>query len=262
MLKCCSLYSGSTGNSFFVQSDSTKILIDVGVSLRKIENALSSLNVTLKNIDAILITHEHIDHVKSLPTISKKYNIPIYTNEKTWESIVNTNNIVTNNNIIFKNEENFEIGDLKILPFSTPHDAADPCGFNISDGNKKISIATDLGNMNSKIFKHLENSSFVMLESNYDPEVLKFSSYPYPLKRRIAGPTGHMENRATGQAICKLIDSGLKDVLLIHLSKENNFPELAYKTVVEEIQKGNFSENAININVAPRDNPSSLFLVS
>ncbi len=221
-----------------------------------------SLNIDFKNIHAILITHEHIDHTKSLSTIAKKYNIPIYTNEKTWNAIINNNNINSNNNIIFNNEESFEIGNLKIFPFSTPHDAADPCGFNISDGNKKISIATDLGNMNSKILKHLENSSFIMLESNYDPEVLKFSSYPYSLKRRIAGPNGHLENRATGQTICKLIDSGLKDALLIHLSKENNFPELAYKTVLEEIQKGNFSENSININIAPRDNPSSLFLVS
>jgi len=221
-----------------------------------------SLNVKLENINAILITHEHIDHTKSLSTIAKKYNIPIYANEKTWKAIINNNNITSNNNIIFKNEEDFEIGDLRVFPFSTPHDAVDPCGFNISNGNKKISIATDIGNMNSQILKHLENSSFVMLESNYDPEILKISSYPYSLKRRIAGPNGHLENRTTGQTICKLIDTGLKDALLIHLSKENNFPELAYKTVIEEIQKGNFNENSININVAPRDNPSSLFWVS
>lgn len=116
--------------------------------------------------------------------------------------------------------------------------------------------------MNSKILKHLENSSFIMLESNYDPEVLKFSSYPYSLKKRISGPNGHLENQRAGQTICKLMNSGLKDALLIHLSKENNFPELAYKTVIEEIQKSNLNENSININVAPRDNPSSLFLVS
>ena len=221
-----------------------------------------SLNIKLENINAILITHEHIDHTKSLATISKKYNIPIYTNEKTWNAITKNTNLKSNNNIIFKNEEKFEIGNLKIFPFSTPHDAADPCGFNISDNNKKISIATDIGNMNSKILKHLENSSFVMLEANYDPEVLKFSSYPYSLKRRISGPNGHLENQKAGQTICKLINSGLKDALLIHLSKENNFPELAYKTVVEEIQKGNFNENSVNIIVAPRNNPSSLFLVS
>jgi len=220
-----------------------------------------SIQINLENINAILITHEHIDHTKSLTTIAKKYNIPIYTNQKTWDAILKNNNIISNNNIIFKNEESFEIGDLKIFPFSTPHDAADPCGFNISDGIKKISIATDIGNMNSNILRYLENSSFVMLESNYDPEVLKLSSYPYSLKRRISGPNGHLENQKAGETICKLMNSGLKDALLIHLSKENNFPELAYKTIIDEIQKNNLNINSINLNVAPRDNPSSMFLV-
>ena len=221
-----------------------------------------SINLTFNDIDAILITHEHIDHIKSLPLIVKKYNIPIYTNEKTWNAITQILSVNSTSHQLFENEINFKIGDLDILPFPIPHDAADPCGFNISDGTKKISIATDLGNVDSKIFKYLEKSSFIMLESNYDSEVLKFSPYPYLLKKRISGPNGHLENQATGQTICKLISSGLKDALLIHLSKENNFPELAYKTVLEEIQRGNFDENSININVAPRDNPSALFLVS
>jgi len=221
-----------------------------------------SLNMNLQNINAILITHEHIDHTKCLPLIAKKYKTPIYINEKTWKALNKNNDINSSNNIIFKNENEFKIGNLSIFPFSTPHDAADPCGFNISDGKKKISIATDLGNINSNIMKYLENSSFVMLEANYDPEVLKFSSYPYSLKRRIAGPNGHLENQRAGQTICKLINSGLKDALLIHLSKENNFPDLAYKTVIEELEKSNLNENSINLNIAPRDNPSNLFCVS
>lgn len=155
-----------------------------------------------------------------------------------------------------------KFGNLEIFPFPTPHDAADPCGFNISDGIKKITIATDLGNITPEILKYMKDTSFLMLESNYDSEVLKFSSYPYSLKRRIAGPMGHLENSISGQTICKLIDSGLKDVLLIHLSKENNFPELAYRTIIEELEKNKFNSSAINLNIAPRDNPSSLFLVS
>ena len=230
--------------------------------LEKLTLLYGSLEINFKDIDAILITHEHIDHTKSLPLIAKKYNIPIYINKKTWEAVNKNNNIVSNNIIIFENEKEFTINNLIIFPFSTPHDAADPCGFNISDGKRKISIATDLGTINPKIIKHLENSSFIMLESNYDPEILKFSSYPYSLKRRISSPNGHLENRITGQTICKLIDSGLKDVLLIHLSKENNFPELAYKTVIEELEKNNFNENSINLNIAPRDNPSTWFSVS
>lgn len=218
--------------------------------------------IKLENIDGILITHEHIDHTKALSLISKKYDIPIFTNKKTWIAITKNKNIISNNNKTFVNGQSFEIGNLKIFPFSTPHDAADPCGFNISDGIKKISIATDIGNMTPDILSHLANSSFVMLESNYDPEVLKFSPYPYSLKRRISGPNGHLENQKAGQTICKLMNTGLTDVLLIHLSKENNFPELAYKTVMEEIQKNNLNTNSINVNIAPRDNPSSMFLVS
>ena len=211
--------------------------------LEKLTLLYGSLEINFKDIDAILITHEHIDHTKSLPLIAKKYNI------------------VSNNIIIFENEKEFTINNLIIFPFSTPHDAADPCGFNISDGKRKISIATDLGTINPKIIKHLENSSFIMLESNYDSNVLQYSSYPYLLKKRISGPNGHLENAVAGQTIAHLINTGLKNALLIHLSKENNFPELAYKTVVEELQKQNFLENTISLQIAPRDFPSSLFQV-
>ena len=262
MLKCCSLYSGSTGNSFFVQTEDTKLLIDAGVSCKKIETALDSLNVHPSDIDAVLVTHEHIDHTKSIGMLSKKYNIPIYTNEKTWQALLDSNAKLTDADIhFFDNDKKFELNDLKIYPFSTPHDAVNPCGFNIFKDKKKISIATDLGHISNDIIKNLENSSCVMLEANYDSNVLKYSSYPYLLKKRIAGPNGHLENCITGKTIAHLIKSGLENALLIHLSKENNFPELAYKTVVEELQKQNIMENSISLNVAPRDLPSSLFQV-
>lgn len=262
MLKCCSLYSGSTGNSFFVQTEDTKILIDAGVSCKKIENALESLNVSPNEIDAVLLTHEHIDHTKSIGMISKKYGTPIYANFETWTALLNSNDKLANSDIhYFDNDKSFTLNDLKIFPFSTPHDAANPCGFNIFKDKKKISIATDLGHISNNIIKNLENSSFLMLESNYDSNVLKYSSYPYLLKKRIAGPNGHLENCITGKTIAHLIKSGLENALLIHLSKENNFPELAYKTVVEELQKQNLAENSISLNVAPRDLPSTLFQV-
>ena len=263
MLSCCSLYSGSTGNSFFVQTENTKILIDAGVSCKKIECALESLNLSPNDIDAILITHEHIDHTKSIGILSSKYNIPIYTNNKTWNSLLSQHSKLNNSKVnFFENNNEFKLNDLKIFPFSTPHDAANPCGFNIFKDNKKISIATDLGHISDNVIKCLENSSLLMLESNYDSNVLQYSSYPYKLKMRISGPNGHLENSITGKTISHLIDTGLEKALLIHLSKENNFPELAYKTVVEELQKNNYLENTISLNVAPRDFPSPLFQVS
>lgn len=189
MFNFCSLYSGSTGNCLFIESDKTKLLIDVGVSAKKIIDALTSINVSIENIDAILITHEHIDHTKSLHTISNKYNIPVFANTETWDSLPEQcNKIESSLKNYFTVSEKFCINDLEIIPFSIPHDAANPCGFNIYNSSRKISIATDLGHMNQSILSHLKNSNFVMLESNYDPSVLKCSSYPYLLKKRIDGP--------------------------------------------------------------------------
>jgi len=189
MFNFCSLYSGSTGNCLFIESDKTKILIDVGVSAKKVIDALTSINVCIEKIDAILVTHEHIDHTKALHTIANKYNIPIYANIETWNALpVQCNKINETLKNYFNVSEKFCIKDLEIIPFEIPHDAANPCGFNIYNLGKKISIATDLGHINKNILAHLKNSNFVLLESNYEPSVLQYSSYPYLLKKRINGP--------------------------------------------------------------------------
>ena len=154
--------------------------------------------------------------------------------------------------------ESFKVGDFEIFPFSTPHDAADPCGFNIYYNNKKISIATDIGHVSEKLIGYLQNSNSILLESNYDPEILKYSHYPYLLKQRISGDTGHLSNAMAGKVLANLYNSGLKNALLIHLSKENNFPELAYETVHNEI----LNCKGITLDVAPMDNPSKFFEVS
>lgn len=261
MLKCCSLYSGSSGNSFFIQTENTNILIDVGVSCKKIETALNSnFNLGLNNIDAIFITHEHIDHTKSLNLISSKYNLPVFASKGTWKALgEKVNKISTENKNTFDLDKSFNFKDLRIFPFSTPHDASEPCGFNIYNGNSKISIATDLGHIDDKILDNLKKSSFVMLESNYEPNILKMSSYPYNLKKRISSSQGHLSNKDASETISKLVNYGLKDVLLIHLSKENNVPEIAYETAKEKLKNNNFSLENINLNVAPRDNPSKIF---
>ncbi len=259
MLKFCSLYSGSTGNSLYVQSDCSKILIDAGESAKKIENALSSISVNISDLDGILVTHEHSDHVKSLGTISKKYNIPVFANNETWDAMPKQKDkIEEKNQKHFNVSEKFNIGDLEILPFSIPHDAANPCGFNIFNNSSKLSIATDLGHMTKDIISKLENSSFLLLESNYDPQILKLCSYPYLLKERIAGPNGHLSNIMAGKTISYLLKYGLKEVMLGHLSKENNFPELAYQTVTQELINNNYDENSFSLSVASRFNPSKI----
>ena len=174
--------------------------------------------------------------------------------QKQKEKIKNNENIKS-----FNINETFNINDIEINPFSIPHDAANPCGFNFYYKKYKMSVATDIGHMTNDIIENLENSSFILLESNYDNNILKCSRYPYSLKQRISGPNGHLSNDLAGKTISYLKKTGLKTAILGHLSKENNFPELAYKTVVEELINNSIDENDINISVATRYKSTPLF---
>lgn len=256
MFKFCNLYSGSSGNCSFVESDNTKLLIDCGVSSKKIEEALNSINVNLSDINGILITHEHSDHVQALGTICKKYNIPIYATSSTFTNI--NKNIPDNIKNSFKNNEKFEIGDIKIFPFKIPHDAADPCGFNLFNNNKKLTIATDIGHIDNKIMHNLDESDFLFLEANYEPNMLRCSRYPYSLKMRILGPNGHLSNDEAGVTISELVKCGVHNIMLAHLSEHNNFPELAYQTVIDEIISKNIDTDKLKLLVADRYKPNDV----
>lgn len=262
MLNFCSLYSGSSGNSLFVQSDNTKILIDCGVSSKKIEEALKSIDVDVSSIDAILLTHEHDDHVKGLSTFASKFNLPVYASNNTFDNMKRSIAKIDEKNLkTFHVDDKFLIGDLKISPFSIPHDAANPCGFSIENVNKKISIATDIGHMTNQILKQLEGSSFVLLESNYDTSVLKYCSYPFNLKARISGPTGHLSNEIASKTISYLFKNGLKSAMLGHLSKNSNFPELAYQTALDELISNNINTDLVSLSIASRDYPGKLLKI-
>jgi len=258
-LKFCSLYSGSTGNSLFVQGNETKILVDAGVSAKKVTEALESIGEDIKEINAVIVTHEHIDHIKSIGTLSKKYNIPIYANLGTWNGIENEKSVIEiENKNYFKIGEEFEIGDLKIKPFATSHDAMDSCGFSIEHDGKKISIATDLGQVTKEVMNNLKKSKFILLEANYEPEVLRCCGYPYIIKKRIAGERGHLSNNDAGNTISKLVEDGLQNVMLGHLSKESNFPELAFNSVANELMQNGINIKNLELNVASRLEPSQV----
>ena len=259
MLNFCSLYSGSSGNCLFVESENTRLLIDAGVSLKKIENGLESLNIPASSIDGILVTHEHSDHIQSLGNLSKKFNLPVFANSQTFDAMSKQTEKISSENIKkFNIDEKFSIKDIEINSFSIPHDAANPCGFTLFSGDKKISIATDIGHMSNNILKNLEGSEFILLESNYDENVLKCSKYPFYLKKRIAGPNGHLPNSMAGKVINYLIHDNLKIAMLGHLSKQSNFPELAYQTVVDEILSSGTNIDKIQLSVASRDNVGKL----
>ena len=247
------------GNCLYVESENTKLLIDAGVSLKKIEKGLETLNISPSSLDGILVTHEHSDHIQSLGNLSKKFNLPVYANSETFDNMSKQTDKISAENIKkFKVAEKFEIKDLEINPFSIPHDAANPCGFNISNNSDKISIATDIGHMTNDILKQLEDSKFILLESNYDTEVLKYSKYPYLLKQRIAGPNGHLSNEIASKVINYLLQGNLKTAMLGHLSKESNFPELAYQTVVDELISSGTDVSKLNLSVASRDKVGKL----
>ena len=262
MLNFCSLYSGSSGNCLYVESENTKLLIDAGVSLKKIEAGLETLNVDPSSLDGILVTHEHSDHIQSLGNLSKKYNLPVFANSETFSAMPKQTDKIKSENINkFNVKEHFSIKDIDIMPFAIPHDAVNPCGFNLSNESNKISIATDIGHMTNEILKELENSQFILLESNYDAEVLKCSKYPYILKQRIAGPNGHLSNEVASKVINYLLQGNLKTAMLGHLSKESNFPELAYQTVIDELIHSGTDVSKLKLSVASRNNVGKLIQI-
>ena len=251
MIKFCNLYSGSSGNSTYIESSNAKILIDAGVSCKKITDALNSISVSIADLNGILVSHEHSDHIKGIEVICKKYSIPVYATKKTWKAMNNLN-IADNQKLIFTPENEFQINDLLILPFSIPHDAIDPCGFSIFNETKKITIATDIGHIDEDLLKKMYASDILLIESNYDKDTLICGSYPYMLKKRIQSDVGHLSNEMTGKALKTLHENGVNNIILGHLSKENNFPELAYQTCLNELNNCCCSI-PFNLSVAKRD---------
>lgn len=258
MIKFCNLYSGSSGNSTYIEYKNTRILIDAGVSCQKIIKALGELDVTLDTIDGILITHEHSDHTKGLTTICKKFNTPIYATSKTWAQMKPLK-LPEYNHVLFEANETFNLGDFTISPFAIPHDAIDPCAFNIFGDDKKITVATDIGHITDDIYSKIYGSDVLLLEANYDLNTLNYGHYPYFLKKRIASDVGHLSNESASKVIKKLYDeTGINNIILGHLSKENNFPELAYQTVVNEF--GNIPKT-LNLKVADRDKVDEVLVI-
>lgn len=265
-MKLMSVASGSSGNCVFVGTDNTSLLVDVGISKKKIKEGLNSIGMDFKDIDGILITHEHIDHVKGLGIISRSYGIPIYATRDTVHAIEDITSLGDYDKGLFhciNPDETFDIGDIRVEAHSVWHDAVDPVCYSMYNNNKKISIATDLGDYDEYIVNAIKDSDALLVEANHDVRMLQVGPYPYSLKQRILGKRGHLSNEKGGKLIMEVLNDHIKGVFLGHLSKDNNYPELAYETVKTELCGNPFSDDIrdFNISVATRDTHSNLIHV-
>ena len=241
-----SLASGSKGNCLYFGTDNAKILIDAGVSTKVIESRLNTLNISLDQIDAVLVTHEHSDHISGLKTLTSKYNIPIFANHDTAKGIVSAFKSVPKFKI-FSTGDDFEFADMEISPFSIPHDTLDPVAFTIKTSKHKVGICTDLGFVTSTVLSKLKKCDYLFLESNHEEEMVHASARPDKLKKRILGRSGHLSNSNCAKLILDIHHADLKHVHLAHLSGECNTPDVALNKNIEFLQRHGISQLAITI---------------
>lgn len=262
-MKMMTIASGSSGNCTYVGSENTGILVDVGVSKKKILDALQDVDRTFADINGIVITHEHIDHIRGLGVISRAYGIPIYATEATIEEIKYTTSLGTLDYGLFhsiKLDEPFIVGNIEVRAHSTWHDAADPVCYSLLCGEKKIAVATDMGGYDGYMIQALKDADALLVEANHDIRMLQVGPYPYSTKQRILSSYGHLCNEAGGKLIREVLNDHIKTIFLGHLSKENNLPELAYAAVAAELDGNPFTNDVrdFHLQVANRDTHSEL----
>lgn len=266
-MRLCSIASGSSGNCIYIGSDATHLLVDAGISGKRIEKGLQDLSLSPKELDGILVTHEHSDHIGGLGVLQRKYKIPIYATKGTIQSMQKSKSIgELDQDLIFSihADEKFYIKDLLIDPMKISHDAAEPVAYRIRYGNKKVGIATDLGVFNDYTVESLKDMDALLIEANHDVHMLQVGSYPYPLKQRILGDRGHLSNENCGKLLNRILHDNMQAIVLGHLSKDNNLPELAYETVRVEVTLGDtpYKADDFPIYVANRDVPSPIIQIA
>ncbi|MBS5787953.1 MAG: MBL fold metallo-hydrolase [Clostridioides difficile] len=264
MIEYCSIGSGSSGNCHYVGYKGTNILVDAGLSGKTITTGLKDIDIDAQSLKGIFITHEHTDHIKGAGILSRKFDIPIYANIKTWCSMKNKIGEIKDKNMkVFENDKTYALENIIIRPFSILHDAADPVGYNFyADNDEKISIATDMGCITENVKKHLYKSKLVVLESNYDENMLMMGSYTYNLKKRVMSDIGHLSNDMASKFCVDLINNGTESILLAHLSKENNFPELAFETANGTLAENDMAVGQdVNLEILLRNSPSKIYRV-
>ncbi len=251
-MRVCVLSSGSKGNTTYIETSTTRILIDIGNSAKYVKEKLEDLNIDPSSLDAILITHTHVDHVKGLKVFEKKFNIPVYITEIMLTSL----DYLDNYRFI---SDEFEIKDIHIQAIKTSHDTADSRGYIVSNNGKSVVYITDTGYINSKYFAALSDRNMYIMESNHDVEMLSNGNYPFNLRQRILSDKGHLSNYDSAKYLSSFIGDNTKYILLAHLSEENNTKELAYETLISRLNGEN--KRVDNIIIAEQDKKTELIEV-
>ncbi len=266
-MELCSIASGSSGNCIYVSSGDTRLLVDVGISGKRVEEGLNSLGLKTAEMDGILITHEHSDHIAGLGVISRRLGIPVYATRGTIEAIRSIRTLGEIPSELFheiRADEPFMLKDIRVAPVRVSHDAAEPVAYRLSKDESSVGILTDLGTYDDYTVKSFSGVEAILIEANHDVNMLQVGrKYPYALKQRILSDRGHLSNEACGRLLCKLLHDNLKQILLGHLSKENNLAELAYETVRLEIlmDRCPYRPEDFDIRVAGRSERSALLEV-
>ena len=260
----CPLYSGSSGNALFCQYGETRLLIDAGKSGKTIEDALAGIGADIRTVSGVLITHEHSDHISGAGVLARKYHLPLYATAETWKVMEGKiGKIPPDTRREITAGRDFWLGDIGVVPFSIPHDAADPVGFRLYGGSVSVSTATDLGFFSDEVWANVAGSTLVLLESNHDPDMLRANpKYAPALKKRILGDYGHLSNEACASALLKLIAGGTGTVILGHLSGENNTPGLARRVSENTLNREGIRPGAdVQLQVALRDETGEVYCI-
>lgn len=262
-MKMCSIASGSSGNCIYIGTEATHLLVDVGISGKKTVEGLNQLGLAGSDIDGILVTHEHSDHINGLGVMCRKFGIPVYGTKGTISAIRKASSLGKIEDSLFhvvNADEKFILKDITVNPMKISHDATEPVAYRFQYGTKRMAVATDLGIYNDYTVECLKGMDVLLLEANHDINMLQVGPYPYYLKQRILGNRGHLSNELSGKLLSRLLHDNLKSVILGHLSKENNLAELAYETVRLEISMADnpYKPDDFPIYVASRSEISRL----
>ena len=246
----------------YISLGGVRLLVDAGVSATRIEASLREIGVSLSEIDAVLVTHEHVDHVRGLAVLCRRYGVPVYANEGTWQAILQKDADIPRRCMrTFYTGEDFYIGSLGVHPFAIPHDAQEPVGYAFSCGELRCAVATDIGHLSDSWMDRVSGCQALVLEANHDVEMVERGPYPQRLKRRILSRHGHLCNADCATALLTLAKNGTRAVFLSHLSADNNLPEVAYNTVCEALTGAGYAVGEdVRVMVARRDRVSDLLI--